>query len=745
VTDDPALVTGATAVVPARPLQLRAGPPLGELPGEEIDLRRVWRVVCRERRTIAAAAALLLMTSLLASVLARPVYRSTALVEVRPHSRGVIRLRGMEGLSAAQHRDFLETQFRIIRSKSVAGSTLNRVGLAEVPEFAEAAAVRGVGARLTALWLRLRGAAPPQGQDGTSELARAALIDVFLDHLTVRPVRDSTLVEVSFDSRDPQLATRVVNALVEEYIRLGEERRFASIAASREFLQGELANARSRLELSERELNEFARKHDIVDVGDSMTLASSRVGELSSELSAIVGRRIQAESAHRQLAAAAASQSAPILSSELIQKLKDERAQLSAEYARLSGIYLEEYPPLVQLGAKLRDLDTQLAAETDNVAASLSNEYERSTRAEQLLRSELEREKQALAEVKERAVEHGILKREWETSRQVYVSLLEQLKEMDITAGLDSDQIAVIDRAALPAQPHRPRPLLNAALALLVGLGLGVAAAFLREYLDEGIRTADELESATGLASLGVVPKAERGQFQERYLGEAYARFPDAISESLRAVRTNLIFSVRASEARVLQITSALPGEGKTSTAATLAVLLAHAGFRVLLIDADLRRPRVHEVFGLAREPGLSDLLSGAIEGVLHKSPVRGLSVIPAGSPVIDPVEVLSALDPRRLQAGAPGPYDFVLVDSAPVLGLADSVVIATKVDAVLLVVSAEDSVRGALGAAVKHLRLVRAPLLGAVLNKAEREGLGYGAGYYGYGQRSADAAPAAG
>ena len=709
---------------------------LSGVPEEEIDLRKAWEVILRHRGTILTVTGLIVTSAVLATLLMRPVYRGTALVEVRPQSGGLIRFNSLEGVTPMRQRSYLQTQWRIIRSNSVAEAVIASLQLDSDLEFRADARQRSFVSALGAMGRSLVGWASERTGDSEADAdLDQELVSNFLDHVEVAPVRDSDLVEVSFYSHDPELAARAANATVEEYSRLSEERRFSSISSAKHFLEREIANARAQLESSERRLNEFARRHDIVGVTGSTTLTTSRVAGLGSELSAAVGQRIAAQSAYLQLGTASASDISAVLANELIRHLKEKHAYISGEYARQSRIFRDDYPEQTKLKSELRQIEATLERETQRVAASLHAEYQRAAHREKLIRAELESEKLALAQVKDRAVEHNILQREWETTRQVYVSLLEQLKEVGVAAGLEANNVAVIDHAKVPLEPHAPDLLVNTSAALSVGLGLGTLLAFLLAYLDDGIRTSDALEAHTGLSSLGIVPWVDGGELNSRYWSEAEARVPDPVSEALRAVRTNLLFSARTTGARMLQITSAMPSEGKTTIAANLAVLLAQAELRVLLIDGDLRRPKIHEAFGVPRSPGLSDVLGGSIEAAVHKSSIPNLSVLPAGSPVLDPVEVLGGTNLRKLPGNLSDGYDFIIVDSAPVLGLADSVVVATKVEGVLLVASAAETRKGALSAAIKNLQLVRAPLIGAVLNKAEGASCGYGVGYYDDGE----------
>jgi succinoglycan biosynthesis transport protein ExoP len=701
----------------------------GEPEADEIDLRRLWSTVVRYRWTIAAVTAAIFTSTIVATLLMRPVYRGTALVEIEPGARSLIRLNTVEHGIDGRTREYLETQWRILQSESVAEAVIARLGLEEHPELNGAERQRGFlgGLRDLLAWSGLGGEEPRDGR--TRQWRRN---QAFLERVDVQPVRDSNLVAVSFDSFDPELAAKVANAIVEEYVRLNDLRRIRSASGAKEFLEDEIGVAQSRLEDSERTLNEFARAQNIFDVDERKELVATRVSELSSELTKAVSARIAAEALHGELERSQAGEIPAELQNEVIAKLSEARANKSAQVERLSGIYKAGYPKLVQLRAQLQEIDASLQREAERLRQGVEADFQEARSREDLLRKELAQEKAALLDLRDRAVQYHILKRDWETNAQLHAGLLEQMKEIGVSVGIEVSNASLIDPAKVPVRPDHPRPLVNAAVSLVLGLGAGLGLALLLGKLDDGVRSVEDVESVSGLVSLGVVPKVE---LPELLADGVEARLPDQpthnpVTESLRSVRTNLLEFSAAASARVLMVTSAMVGEGKTTTAVNLSIVLAQGGAHVLLVDGDLRRPRVHKVFGISRTPGLSELLAGRTEDPVQPTQVPGLSLIAAGDTPADPANLLGRLDVGHLLRELGRPFDYVIVDSAPVLGLADSPVVGTKVDGVLLVVSADAARRRAVRDAVKRMRMVRAPLLGVLLNKADFRGSAYG--YYG-------------
>jgi len=701
------------------------------VPGDEIDVRQVWYTIVRYRWTIAAVVAVVLLSTLLATFLMRPVFRGASLIEIRlPVSP--ITLGGPVPVIAGQSREYLETQSRILSSRSVALAVIDRLHLRSHPEFNGATTQRGFLSGL-----RQIGAVIGRSADDSSlpQDAEWELQTALLEHVNVLPVRDSNLVQVSFDSFSPELAARGANAIVEEFVRLNDQRRFRSASGAKRFLEAEIATIEDQLEASEKALTAFARQHKVVDVDESMNLGTSRISQLTQELTRVVGARIAAESLYQQLKDSSESGLPSEIENEVTLALKDSLARSNGLYMRLSRIYKENYPKLRQIAAKIAEDRRSLEREVQAVVASAAADFKKARRREDLLREELEREKATLLDAKDRAVQYHILQREWETNRQLHSGLLEQMKNLDVAGTMEIDNVSVIDRAQVPPDPHKPRLAVNAGIALGLGTVLGLALAFVLAYLDDVIRTPEQFEALTGVASLGAVPKFEALSLgaDERLERIADSQRESSIAEAMRLVRLNLEVLSERTGARLLQVTSAAVGEGKTTTAANLAVVLAQRGSRVLLVDADLRRPRLHEIFGVSLSPGLGEALEGKAHVTVHKTDVENLSLLTAGGSTLDPEKALGTVNMEVLTEGASEAFDFVILDSAPILGITDSTTVGTRVDGVIIVVSAEQGRERAVREAVRRLRLVGAPLLGGVINMTDvtRHSYSYYGRYY--------------
>ncbi|MCB1805362.1 MAG: polysaccharide biosynthesis tyrosine autokinase, partial [Candidatus Competibacteraceae bacterium] len=386
---------------------------------------------------------------------------------------------------------------------------------------------------------------------------------------------------------------------------------------------------------------------------------------------------------------------------------------LRSEHARLSQIYKPKYPKLQQISKQIGDIRATLEREVNNIKTSLQVRYEQLLDREKLLEQAVNQQKNQLLELQDRAIQYNILKREWETNKELYSGLLERMKEVGVASGMELDNVAVIDRAVIPAAPFKPSLPRNMMIALVLGLMGGVGLAFLLAFLDNTVRTSEEVERLLHLPSLGLVPKVDTKALPANVSLDLLAhqmREKDLV-EAMRSIRTSLMFSNVGGLPKTLAITSSAPAEGKTTTAVNLSIVLAQSGASVLLVDADLRAPRLHKVFRCPRGPGLSDYL---VKGELHlaeNTGVEHLTLLTSGTAPPNPAELLSSSTMDHLLEELADKYDYVLIDSSPVMGLADPIVLSTKVKGVLMVIAAGKVSKGALREAVKRLRGVNAPL----------------------------------
>jgi capsular exopolysaccharide synthesis family protein len=423
-------------------------------------------------------------------------------------------------------------------------------------------------------------------------------------------------------------------------------------------------------------------------------------------------------------------------------RITDLRGQLSvlrAEYARLGQTYKAEYPKMEELKLQMDEVRQTMERELNNLVKSLEVNYRELSDREVRLDEAVEMQKRELLELQDRAVQYNILKREWETNRQIFTGLLEQMKELGVATGMDRANAAIIDSALVPGGPSAPNLPRNLAIAAALGLLGGVGLALLLNLLDNSVRDPEEVERLVHLASLGLVPKTDPKTLPSGAMIELLAQTQreHGFSEAYRSVRTSLMFATPGGAPKVLMVASAGPGEGKTTSAVNLGIVLAQTGASVLLIDADLRKPRLHRIFNVPRAPGFTEYLVKRDADAFFATKVDNLTLMVSGTPAPNPAELLSSTATDRLLEELSHRFDYVIVDSSPVMGLADPIVLSTKVKGVLMISAAGKVSRGGLREAVKRLRAVDAPLVGSVLNLVmphSREYSYYSRYYYNYG-----------
>jgi succinoglycan biosynthesis transport protein ExoP len=698
-------------------------------PDDEIDLREIWRTLVKYRWTIFTFLGVVLVTTAIATLLMRPVYKATSVVEVRPDSRGIVKFQNVEETNP-QPREYIETQANILRSQSVARAVIDKLDLEKNPEIGGAREQRGFLNGIKQLF-SVFGSDPPATDRLADRESRMSALTNFLDRLSVSAVRHSNLFQVSFESFDPELSARVANAVVTEYMRLNEDRRFNSTSGAKAFLEKEIKRVQAKLESSEKDLTEFARKYQVVDLEEKSNIVTTRLTELNTSLTQVQSDRIAAEALYEQAQQGNIDALPAVLDEEMIKNLKSEYTRLQGEYFKLSRIYKDAYPKLQQVKAEMQQAKASLDAETQKLIASLKVNYEQLTKKEKLLEQALEKQKAALLDLKDRSVQYNILKREWETNKQLYSGLLERMKEVGVAAGMELNNVSVIDKAAVPVRPDSPNLLLNASLAAVLGLMGGVGLAFLLAYLDNTVRTPEELERALRLASFGMVPKVDVKELPEGLSLDllSHQRRESELSEAFRSIRTSLMFSSPEGAPKTLLITSATASEGKSTSAINLALVLAQNNNRVLLVDGDLRKPRLHKVFSVPSSPGLSEHLVGEHHHAVHDTGVPNLALMAAGVLPPNPAELLSSSNMDVFLKAMGEMYDYVILDAPPILGLADAIIASTKVKGTVLVVSAGVVSKDALREAVKRMRGVRAPLVGGILNMVDINSSEYG--YY--------------
>jgi capsular exopolysaccharide synthesis family protein len=719
-----------------------------------IDLRELWAVLMRRRWLILSAVGLAAILALVATFVMTPVYRSTLLLQIETEGNRVVDYGSVTPEEATGYRanmDFYRTQYELLKSNTLARRVIDQLGLVPMDADEEAPSFFGDMAAMAKAWVSsmsgvsgtddaLSGIDPEQAERMEEEIA-------LLEQLTIEPVRDSRLVRIHYDSPSPVEAAEVANAVAANFINLNLERRYDASSFAKRFLEEQLAQARATLEESEKRFVAYAREREIVDTDKRLEITLDKLREMNAQLIKAEGARIEAEAEYLGIVdAGGAGSAAGVLESQLIQSLKERRGTMEADYRDQLQIYKPNYPSMRQLKQQIGELDQQIARETAAIAGGVKAKYEaKSLEEAKLAQRILELNEEALA-LQDRSTDFETLRREVTTNRELYDGLLQRVKEVGVAAGIGENNISIVDAARVPVAPFKPSLKLNLAIAIALGGFIGVLAAFMLEALDDTVRGAEDVEGLVGAPVLTLIPKVNVRELglQDEELGLLAFRDPkSAVAESVRSLRTQLLFSTSDGAPDVLHFTSAGPGEGKTTTAVNTAIAFAQAGNTVLLIDCDLRNPSLQRAFSLPNTNGLTNYLAGNAKPleISQATMVTRLFTITSGPLPPNPVELLASAKMLDLLSVAAERFDIVIIDGPPVIGLADALILTNLAKATLFVVNAETTHRREIASAVKRLRQANAHLLGAVLAKVGRAGKGYGYGYgydymYSYGGR---------
>jgi capsular exopolysaccharide synthesis family protein len=708
--------------------------------GDEIDLRAYWRIVVRRRWVIAAVFAAAVVLTLLFTLRATKIYAASVSIIIDASAPRVLDKEqvqdvvetGATGPLAA--REYLATQLKVIQSRAVAQRVVEKFQLDRDPRFFGLEGMKDAGRAEQAL---ARG-------DAVGELRK---------RLAVALDKDSRIVFIQVSDRDPKWSATLANAVAEAFITEILSVKTNTTQGASDWLEKQLADLEVKLDQSGKALFDFKRSHDIVATSweDRQSMVSQRLVAVNDALTRARVQRAQLEARAEQFAAIGQSlekgdqsiDSLGLAGAESLQALKGKYAEARIECADMRVRYLNEYPKLEACEAKVAATRDALKRELQSLMNAAQNEYQEVSQAERKLFKLLDETKTDAFGLNQYERDYLELKRTHDNNQRLYEMVLKRLKDAGITGMMQMSNVRILDRAEAPTQPASPRPLRNLAVAMVVGLLAGLGFAYLLELLDTTITSREQVEERLGLAFLGIIPSIsdQKGEKERDLFVHANPR--SAVAECLRSIRTNLLFMSPEKPLKTIVVTSASPSEGKTTTATALAEVMADGGNRVLIVDADMRRPQLHKVFEIPNEAGLSSLIlgEGKLDQLIRPSQVPNLHVLPCGPIPPNPAELLHTEGFARLLAAMAQRYDRVIIDSPPGGVVADAVVMSTQVDGTLVVLKAGQTSRDAAKRAVRSILDVKGRIFGAVLNDLDLEDQRYGQyyQYYRYGDYGSD------
>ena len=701
----------------------------GEYAGAKgFDFYKYLRIVTKYRWLIISTTVTALVLATILTFLTTPIYRATASIQI---DREAVKVVGNDGLQPQEQNtglEFYQTQYELLNARSLAERVISTLGLLEDPNFTSDGQKSMIGIVKNFVFGN-----PESGdQDKTLDTKARKVADRLQESLTIAPVRGSRVVKISIDNTNAATAQRVVNGFAEVFIADNLDRRYDSSSYARKFLEERIQQLKIKLEDTEKQVVEYAEKQGIINLDNKKSLASTDLEAINAKLTEAHNNRIKLEVLWNQAKQTQGFGLQQILDSKAIQENRKLRTQLAAEYQQKLGLYKPAYPLMIQLRNQIKELDRDAQTEVAAIKSSIEAQYIGAKNEEEDLAAQLEESKAEVVDQRSRSIQYNILQREVDTNRSLYDGLLQRYKEIGVSGAVGTNNISIVDKAALPIVPRSPRLSLNLALALVAGLLAGILAALGLDYLDDSFKAPEDVEREVGLTVIGVVPKPAKNQEIETEMNDPRS----AMAEAIRSLRTGLQFATADGLPRTLLVTSSKPSEGKTTTTIGLAKSLASIGLNVLLIDADLRNASVHKRLYCSNELGLSNYLTGAKspDEVVQGSAVQGLEIMSSGPLPPNPAELLSGPKFMTLLALAAESFDIVLIDGPPVMGLADAPLLASMTQATLMVVAANETRRSVFKVALRRLQGARANVIGALLSKFDSSQTGYGYGY-GYGE----------
>src|SRR2546426_404938 len=687
----------ASQMIPANGQGLREAPPIlpielsrpaaptyyPQLQAQDSMLREYLRVLIKRKWVVISSVLIIFGVVATATMRTTRIYEAAGSIAINKTDPALLNLKDSANGAIDYDPSDLDTEVSILRSDLLALQVIKQLNLDKRPEFGGSGDTQPSSLELTTDALQPDSAS-------TSEWLAA-----FKGSLQVSLRPNTRVIDIHYRSADKDLAAHVVNALTSTYIEQNFKTRFESTMQASDWLSKQLVDLQLKVETSQEKLVKYQKEHGILGIDEKQNIITSKLDELNKELTAAESDRMQKESVYRLVqsgdpdtAASAALSTAGTAgtnssTSGLLEKLREQQADIRIQTAQLSTQFGPSYPRLAQLNNQLKEVEAQTQVEMKKITSRVRSDYLASLQRENMLRDALDRQKQQANRLNESAIDYSLLKRDVETNRTLYEGLLEKLKEAGVTAGLRSNNIRNVDIARAPRSPAEPNVPRNLSFALALGITTGIGLAFLLEGIDNTVRTPEQAEAISGLPSLGMIPLGSKSSSDSKSKRLSLASSREVVelvtqsrpqsqmAESYRALRTSLLLTSLGAPPKIILITSALPQEGKTTTSINTAVVLAQKGTRVLLIDADLRRPSIHKTLGMGPKIGLSNVLTGNAplqQAIVRSNVLPSLFVLPAGPPPPNPAELVASSNMRDVLAELRDQYDHIIVDTPPTL-----------------------------------------------------------------------------
>jgi capsular exopolysaccharide synthesis family protein len=740
---------------------------------KEIDLLEYWRVVIKRKWVLVTFAAVLVAFVAVLSFTATPLYKATATILIDEPSASLVNIQDVLNYGGYYQTDYLgtyfNTQLKLLTSRSLAERVSKKLDLGARPEFRTARTSRTNPVQAIKGFLSLRWVFPRKQTAMPASATSSAVSYAFavLDGLGIDPVPETRIVQVSYTSSRPVLAADIVNTLIEEFVRYSVETRYEATKQTSEFLSETVAQLRDDLKRKEEDLQKYGEEKKLLFLNDKESTVVNKFSDVNAAFTEAQIDRFKKEALYRELKDLNINALPESLTNPVIQALKTSYSQTKSDYEEKGKFYRPDYPEMVKLKARLESAKNALEEEIKKAVGAAEADYRAALNKEKSLQTLLESQRSDVVRMNNNAILYRSLQIEVENMRSLLSTLVSKQNEIQVSSqlgGLRTSNIKIVDKALVPGAPFTPNTRRNLMMALFLGLFGGLGLIFLVEYLDNTVKGPEDVEKLTGLPSLGIIPYLTAGGLKKKpssYGGRPYSYgtegeipeetvpevteielinhlFPKfSIAEDYRTVRTSILFSHADTSPKTVCFTSSMPQEGKTATVANMAISFAQLEGKVLLVDADLRKPRLHKVFQTRNLVGLSGFLTGklAFDEAILKTSIDNIWVIPSGPHPPNPAELLNSKRMRDLLAKVKDRFDTVLIDTPPVLAVIDPVIVSSLADCTVLIVQAGKTTRRALSRAVAEVRKAKAEIIGVVFNEVKLGRQGVGAPYYHYYQ----------
>lgn len=716
-----------------------------EQPDEDINIRDYIEVLNRRKWLILFSLVISIFVAIIATFSTVPLYIASATIEIKPDMPKITSFEDILDAEGRNAYDYYETQFKLIRSKTLAEIVVadlkkNTVN-SKVKKNADSASyLKLIKDTIYGLISKEQPARAKTVTKKSTQLAEQKVteseINSFLSGLNVGPVGNTRLASISYVSSDPEFASMAANTVADNYIEWLLERRVGTSKSAKEFLETQLDEVKIKIERAEETLASYAKQVDIVSLDKDIDLNYKQLVEITDSLSKLETAKIKKQALYKEVKSGNYAYLPDVISNPQIQKLTEEYAKLKSDYDNLAAIYGPNYPDIKQISSQLSGVQAELKTSLSGIAESIKKDYEATIEQEKLLKEKAEEKKERSSELNQQSIQYRILEREVETNKTIYNDLLQRLKETEVTSAIKETNVQVVDYASVPKFPFKPNMKTNLLYSVMVGLMMGCFLSFGLEFFNTKLRDEEEIKKKFSyIPYLGAIPYAEEtdiGQLEKI----VHTNPRSVVAEAFRVIRTSILYSSPDHPPKTILVTSSQPIEGKTTSSSNLALSMHQSNLKTLLVDGDLRKPRLHKMFSVnGNDVGLSTYLVGKeiLDNIVVESNIEGLDIIQSGPIPPNPAELLGSKKMKNLLEVLSEKYEHIIIDGAPITGFADSRLLSRLVDGVLLITSVGVTQKNVLKNSIDEIRKVGGRILGTVVNRLDTSRDKYKYNYYYY------------